>query len=182
MGHGQIIQRLLEKGADVNAQAQGLRSRRFRSTDNAQGGKYGTALQAASASGHDRIVQRLLEEGADVNAQGGLHDTALRAAPANSHDQEKVESLISLEVHLIGIYLMGVSVYLVGVHLTRSAFSAGRACEYEDPEHSRNQLISTRFLEKLILDRRKWLGLKLAIYRVAQGDRLCWRNKRKWEA
>lgn len=34
-GHEQIVQRLLEKGADVNA----------------QGGRYGNALQAASAEG-----------------------------------------------------------------------------------------------------------------------------------
>lgn len=126
MGHGQIIQRLLEK-ADVNAQGEndgtalqaasahgnsglvqrllklqtasamldnpvhpaaalgwGRRQRAdsggmvrhcapggFSQRTMCRGGKYGTALQAASASGHDRIVQRLLEEGADVNAQGG---------------------------------------------------------------------------------------------------------------
>ena len=37
--HDQIVQRLLEKGADVNA----------------QGGRYCTALQAASVRGHDQI-------------------------------------------------------------------------------------------------------------------------------
>jgi ankyrin repeat protein len=42
-GHYQIVQRLLEKRADVNA----------------QGGYYGTALQAASARGRDQIVQLL---------------------------------------------------------------------------------------------------------------------------
>ena len=42
------MQRLLEKGADVNA----------------QGGDYDNALQAASAEGHDQVVQRLLEKGA----------------------------------------------------------------------------------------------------------------------
>src|SRR5437763_14389938 len=41
---------------------------------NAQGGSFGTALQAASARGDDGIVQRLLEAGADVNAQGGRED------------------------------------------------------------------------------------------------------------
>jgi ankyrin repeat protein len=62
---------LLEKGADVNA----------------QGGGYGTAMQAASARGHDQIVQRLLEGGADVNAQGGYWGTALQAASIYGHDQ-----------------------------------------------------------------------------------------------
>ena len=127
MGHGQIIQRLLEKGTDVNAQvendgtalqvasanAHGQLVRRLLKLQTAsamldnpvhlpaalgwgrrqradsggmvrhcapdglsqqtmrRGGKYGTALQAAPASGHDRIVQRPLEEGANVNAQGG---------------------------------------------------------------------------------------------------------------
>ena len=40
---------LLEKGADVNA----------------QGGRFGNALQAASAGGHDKVVQMLLENGAN---------------------------------------------------------------------------------------------------------------------
>jgi hypothetical protein len=39
-GHGRIVELLLGKDADVNA----------------QGGKYGNALQAASSEGHDRIV------------------------------------------------------------------------------------------------------------------------------
>jgi hypothetical protein len=43
-GHDQIIQRLLEKGADVNAQC----------------GYYGSALQTASCEGHDQIVRRPL--------------------------------------------------------------------------------------------------------------------------
>jgi hypothetical protein len=65
------VRLLLEAGADVNA----------------QGGRYGNALQAASVRGHDQVVQRLLEAGADVNAQGGEHGNALRAASVGGHDQ-----------------------------------------------------------------------------------------------
>jgi ankyrin repeat protein len=47
-----IVERLLEAGADFNA----------------QGGKCGNALQAASYGGHNVIVERLFEAGADANA------------------------------------------------------------------------------------------------------------------
>ena len=58
------VQALIENGADVNA----------------QGGKYGNALQAASCEGHEAIVSMLLEKGVDVNAQGGKYGNALQAA------------------------------------------------------------------------------------------------------
>ena len=53
-GCEKIVQLLLDKGADINA----------------QGGHYGNALQAASTGAHEKIVQLLLDNGADVNAQG----------------------------------------------------------------------------------------------------------------
>ncbi|CAL8575827.1 hypothetical protein XPA_001728 [Xanthoria parietina] len=70
-GHDQVVQMLLDNGADVNA----------------QGGSYTNALQAASAGGHDQVVQMLLDNGADVNAQGGSYTNALQAASAGGHDQ-----------------------------------------------------------------------------------------------
>ena len=54
---------------------------------NAQGGRYGNALQAASSGGHDQVMQMLLEKGADVNAQGGHYGNALFAASDGGHDQ-----------------------------------------------------------------------------------------------
>jgi hypothetical protein len=70
--------RLVEEGADVNA----------------QGGEYSNALQAASDRGHDKIVDVLLSKGADVNAQGGFYGNALQAASTRGHD-EVVEKLLS---------------------------------------------------------------------------------------
>ncbi len=64
-GYLEIVQILLEKDADIDA----------------QGGYYGTALQAASYGGHLDVVQFLLEQGADINVQGGrYYGNALQAA------------------------------------------------------------------------------------------------------
>lgn len=60
---GGLVQLLLDRGADVNAQVEG---------DN--------ALYAAAAIGQRGIVQLLLDQGADVNAGGGEHGCALSAA------------------------------------------------------------------------------------------------------
>ncbi|KAK3947728.1 ankyrin repeat-containing domain protein [Pseudoneurospora amorphoporcata] len=60
---------------------------------NAQGGDYGTALQAASARGYKEVVEMLLDKGADVNAQGGYYGTALQAASAGGY-KEVVEMLL----------------------------------------------------------------------------------------
>jgi len=71
LSHDKIVQMLLDRGADVNA----------------QGGYYGSALQAASAEGHDKIVQMLLDRDADVNAQGGRYGDALLAASMKGHEK-----------------------------------------------------------------------------------------------
>ena len=68
-GRESVVQLLLEKGADVNA----------------QGGQYGNALHAAVLGGHKRIVQLLLEKGADVNALGP-HGNPLQAASFQGHE------------------------------------------------------------------------------------------------
>ncbi|KAH6884132.1 hypothetical protein B0T10DRAFT_518181, partial [Thelonectria olida] len=65
------IHLLLEKDADVNA----------------EGGEYGSALQAASAEGHDKTVQLLLEKGAVINAEGGRFGSAIQAASYGGHDK-----------------------------------------------------------------------------------------------
>ena len=77
-GHREIVELLLSKNADVNA----------------QGGHFGNALQAASYQGHREIVELLLSKNADVNAQGGFYGNALQAASRQGH-REIVELLRS---------------------------------------------------------------------------------------
>jgi ankyrin repeat protein len=61
-----VVRLLLDSGADVNA----------------QGGKYGNALQAAASKGNEAVVRLLVDSEADVNvnAQGGEYANALQAA------------------------------------------------------------------------------------------------------
>lgn len=54
---------------------------------NAQGGRYGNALCAASLDGHREIVTLLLEKGADVNAQSGSYGNALCVASLEGHQE-----------------------------------------------------------------------------------------------
>ncbi|KAH7007957.1 uncharacterized protein B0I36DRAFT_378693 [Microdochium trichocladiopsis] len=68
---------LLGEGADVNA----------------QGGRYGNALQAASSRGYREVVQLLLDNGADVNAQGDYYGNALQAASSRGY-REVVQLLL----------------------------------------------------------------------------------------
>ena len=59
---------------------------------NAQGGPYGSALQAASLKGKEKVVAMLLEKGADVNAQGGFYGSALQAASCQG--KEKIVAML----------------------------------------------------------------------------------------
>ena len=72
------VRSLLNRGAEVNAQG--------RYDGNTQGGYYGNALQAVSASGNEKIVSMLLDRGADVHAQGGHYGNALQAASYWGHE------------------------------------------------------------------------------------------------
>ncbi|KAF7978596.1 hypothetical protein HWV62_45320 [Athelia sp. TMB] len=68
-GHIEIARLLLENEADVDV----------------EGGRYGTALQAACAEGHLELAVLLLDKGANVNVERGRYGTALRAACAKGH-------------------------------------------------------------------------------------------------
>jgi ankyrin repeat protein len=76
-GKAEVVQILLDVGADINA----------------YGGRWGSALQAASWEGQETIVLLLLQAGADVNQQGGEGGNALQAA-ANNWKYEIVQILI----------------------------------------------------------------------------------------
>ena len=69
-GYTEIVNILLDKGADVNTQGWGSR---------------GNALEAASRNGHTEIVKILLDQGADMNAMDEIYENALEAASLNGH-------------------------------------------------------------------------------------------------
>ncbi|KAL7932702.1 ankyrin repeat-containing domain protein [Trichoderma chlorosporum] len=52
---------------------------------NAQGGKYGSALQAAAWSGQAESINLIIKKGADANRQGGKYVSALNAAIIQGH-------------------------------------------------------------------------------------------------
>lgn len=62
-GHEEVVQILLEKGANVDA----------------EGGYNGSALQAASLGGYEKVVQIPLEKGANIYAQTGYFSNPLQA-------------------------------------------------------------------------------------------------------
>jgi ankyrin repeat protein len=70
LGHEKVTKLLLDKQANVNA----------------QGGRYGNALQAASYKGHKAIVRLLLDHQAEISAQGGKFGNALQAASHGGHE------------------------------------------------------------------------------------------------
>ncbi|KAK6528601.1 hypothetical protein TWF281_009839 [Arthrobotrys megalospora] len=85
-----VIKMMLDAGADVNA----------------QGGYYGNALQAATASAaeqahmphqvYDEIVGMLLDAGADVNARGGTYGNALQAAIGCNYQKAPIRLITML--------------------------------------------------------------------------------------
>ncbi|KAJ1323080.1 ankyrin repeat domain-containing protein 50 [Microdochium nivale] len=108
-----IVQLLLDAGADVNAQGgecgNALQAASHTGDKdivqllldagadvNAQGGEFGNALQAASYTGDKDIVQLLLDVGADVNTQGGEYGNALQAACLSKENEQMVQLLLDV--------------------------------------------------------------------------------------
>jgi hypothetical protein len=90
-GNENMVQLLLNRGADANA----------------QGGIFGRALQAAVWSGQNRVIQLLLDGGADINAKTRvLYGNILYTAIARNHIY-CAEFLIS----------RGAKIYLPGLEL-----------------------------------------------------------------
>ena len=53
---------------------------------NAQGGNFGSMLEAVSAGGHEAVIQLLLDKDVDINAQGGPFGSALQVASDGGHE------------------------------------------------------------------------------------------------
>jgi hypothetical protein len=70
-GNTKLVNRLIKRGANVNAQS----------------GKFCSALHVAAYYGHVDTVTALLEAGANVDLEGGCFGTALQAAIAGDHDE-----------------------------------------------------------------------------------------------
>ena len=81
-GLSQVVEKIMPQIIDVNA----------------QGGEYGSALQAASANGHEKMVRILVDAGADVNAQGE-YSNALQVATARGYEKV-VQILINVGVNV----------------------------------------------------------------------------------
>jgi ankyrin repeat protein len=77
-GHGAVVKMLLDAGADMNA----------------QGAKYGNALQAAARFNEEEVVEILLDAGADVRVQGGKYGNALQAASVSPNSREAVVKML----------------------------------------------------------------------------------------
>lgn len=75
-GHEGVIDVLIDRGAEINAQGG-----RYGIT----GVRYDNALQAAALGGHEAVVQLLLRRGADINLQGGQYGNAIQAAALGGH-------------------------------------------------------------------------------------------------
>ncbi|KAK1824202.1 hypothetical protein LTR12_001268 [Friedmanniomyces endolithicus] len=83
-GSPEMIQLLLDKGADVNTQTlRGVDTSRWRPWNASSG----TALQAACAAGRQEVAWLLIAEGANVNAQAGSLGSALCAASYHGHTE-----------------------------------------------------------------------------------------------
>ncbi|KAJ6592580.1 ankyrin repeat-containing domain protein [Mycena capillaripes] len=102
--HWDIVQLLIEKGADVRNPGGwfGTVLHAACREDNLErvtmllehgadvniqheGSEYGTPLQTASLLGHMKVVRLLIKKGADVNDRGGKYGTALHAASHHGH-------------------------------------------------------------------------------------------------
>ncbi|KAI9762711.1 MAG: hypothetical protein M1840_001178 [Geoglossum simile] len=99
-GLPEVVEVLLNKGADPNAEGQKYKNMLQLALRNGEGdivrrlvekgadlniieGEYGTALQAAALNGDEEIVELLLDAGADVNLPShGIYGSALQAAIA----------------------------------------------------------------------------------------------------
>jgi len=114
-GHLEIVQLLLERGADPNLPEEGIAPR-------------GHALYSAAANGHHEIARLLLEHGADPNSAVESSGDALSRAISNS-DQRMIDLLCSYgaaqELHILAYY---------GDVRTAAAMFAVNSALADDPE------------------------------------------------
>lgn len=114
----EMVQLLLERGADVNSQNE----------------KGASALFYASMEGHIDIAKLLLDKGADVNATTFRNETALSVAVSNSQQNEIVKLLLNrgakvkiegkpLPSNLLTIPIMSSDIELIELLLDKGALN-----------------------------------------------------------
>ena len=102
-GYDQIVQLLLDQGADINAQigryGNALCTAIYNSDDKMvqmlldkgadvdTQSNYGSALQAASYANNDKLMQMLLEKEVDINVRSEMYGIALKAASDGGHER-----------------------------------------------------------------------------------------------
>lgn len=84
-GSIEMVWRLLEEGANINAEESTLKTAEHVRRKFYYSREYGSALQAAALGGHLEIVKLLIDKGAEVNAQCDESGSALHAAAKGNH-------------------------------------------------------------------------------------------------
>ncbi|KAJ9653118.1 hypothetical protein H2198_007668 [Neophaeococcomyces mojaviensis] len=132
-----LVTRMLDLGVDVNA----------------IGGKYNSALQAASVRGHALIVQKLLAAGAKVDLPGGQYGNALVAAIENGH-KTIAQMLVSAYADLDPSYLYA------GSALTAASASGNNAIFSVVFDACRRTATSNSSLRKALVAARNVMATK----------------------
>jgi ankyrin repeat protein len=131
VGCAQVVELLLERGADVNA----------------QGGHYGNALQAALSNRHEEIAKLLLRKGFNIISRGRAYDNALMTTLYEG-SKDMIALLLARAEEINALYRLLLqkdndglvwAMFRAGFRLHKRHWRACRACQ-EWPKEVRRPL------------------------------------------